>query len=74
MNGILLYCADPATVMECFRQAIGLHNPMIEKSPKPPSVQALDELRKAISKELGLPELKHTDPNMTWIHSLAGGE
>ena len=68
-NQMRIYCGDPRT-RQCFIRALGLHNPTVSSAPGA-DVAALDEFRKQISRELGLPE-PLSDPNIAWIAGLAG--
>jgi hypothetical protein len=70
-NKMLLYCKDPQKTIDAFYKALGLYNPTVEKAtgahPK-----YLDEFRKQAANELELPAFQASNPNYTWIASLAG--
>ena len=69
-NQMRIYCKYPETV-RLFRSAVGLHNPNIEKSPGI-SLEALDDFRIQVAKELELPAPVGLDRNAIWISGLAG--
>ena len=71
-NQMRIYCEDPQTVAS-FRRAPGLYNPSVEK-PKGVNIEALDQFRKQIAKELELGKPIGTDPDMTWIANLDGAK
>lgn len=70
-NDMLVYCGDPDTVI-AFRKALGMHGPR-EKSPGV-DLQAFDEFRKQVAKELELRPPVEQDPDATWIYNLDGAK
>lgn len=72
VNKILIYCEKPKNTVTAFNKAIGLYNPKVENSAGGVQPKYLDEFRKRVTQELGLPEFSAADPEKTWIRSLAG--
>ncbi len=71
MNKMVIYCKDPQNTVTAFYNAIGLYNPDVESAPGI-RLKYLDDFRKQVALELGLPKFKFSDPNKTWIYSLTG--
>jgi len=71
MNRMRVYCNDPRTVT-AFTRALGLYNPAKEK-PRGISLEALDDFRRQVARELELPDPGSGDPNLVWISTLSGG-
>ena len=72
MNKMIIYCQNPQKTVGTFRKAIGLYDPTISGQSPGVDLKSLEEFRKNIARELNLPEVTFTDPNMVWIASLAG--
>jgi len=72
MNKMIIYCRNPQRTVGTFRKAIGLHNLSVAGSSPGVNLESLEEFRKQVARELKLPEVTFTDPNMVWIASLAG--
>jgi hypothetical protein len=68
MNKMILYCDNPNQVVSAFAKAIGL-----DKS-EPITPRNLDNFRRIVCVELGLPLTNYVNPNITWIASLAGAK
>ena len=67
----MIYCENPKTTLTSFYKAIGLHNPQVESAPGV-NLKGLEEFRREVARESNLPELKFSDPDITWIYSLSG--
>ena len=72
MNRMIIYCQNPQRTVGTFRRAIGLYDPSVSGQPPGVDLRSLEAFRKDIARELSLPEVTFTDPNMVWIASLAG--
>jgi hypothetical protein len=72
MNKMIIYYQNPQRTVETFSKAIGIYNPSVNKKPQGVDIKSLEAFRKEIARELNLPEVTFTDPNMVWIASLAG--
>jgi hypothetical protein len=68
-NQMRIYCKYPET-LSLFRKTLALHNP----DTKSPGVdlQALDDFRLQVAKELDLPKPIPPDRNAIWIYGLSG--
>jgi hypothetical protein len=71
MNKMLIYCKDPQKTITTFYGAIGLYNPDVESVPGV-RLKCLDDFRRQVAFELGLPEFKFRDSDKIWLYSLSG--
>lgn len=72
MNGMIIFCENPAKAIDAFSRAIGLHDPARERAPGF-RVGDLNEFRRVVCEELDvLPSHKEEGP--VWIKTLPGGE
>ncbi|MGO9325290.1 MAG: hypothetical protein ACLP07_12085 [Terracidiphilus sp.] len=69
-NEMRVYCKFPET-LNLFRKAVGLYNPAVSKAAGV-DLEALDEFRRQVARELELPTPVPSDKNLVWISSLAG--
>jgi len=69
-NQMRVYCRFPETLTS-FRTALGLYNRAIQKPPGI-DVEALDQFRGEVARELDLPKPVGSNKDIAWIESLAG--
>jgi hypothetical protein len=69
-NQMRVYCRFPETLTS-FRTALGLYN---RANQKPPgiNIEALDQFRGQVARELDLPTPVGSNRDLAWIESLAG--
>jgi len=73
MNKMIIYCENPNKAVGAFVKATGLHNPDTQK-PGVFGPKHLEEFRSLVCRELNLPELQYSNPDVVWIAKLPGAE
>lgn len=72
MNGMIVFCENPARVVAAFSRAIGLHNPTAGAAP-PFGPTDLDAFRRVVCEELKVTAPNYANSNVIWINTLPGG-
>jgi hypothetical protein len=73
MNKMIIYCERPNEAIAAFFKATGLHNPTTQQTSEY-GPKGLQEFRSVVCRELGLPELQYSNPDLIWISNLPGSK